>query len=1291
MIRRLRKHFLKLFVAWVVLTAVLAFFVLRSEFVADKVYHHILAYLEENLQSKVEMGRPEVSWLGGSWYIKDVSIRPGYGKEKREFISAKGVRVSLLPWWNIFNREIGIRSVRLEDPVVYLRVEKGKIANLPSLDFLKGEKGPFKFSLGEVRVSNGKMALDYPEKGADMLFSKIDVRIRPDIDKGHYGFFLKDAAADIKFKELAEKILSLKGDFSITPEHLTLIKGFVAVPEGSMSAEGFYMDFATSKWNAKVSAASDLSVLKKAVRGQGAKVVDTIEKLGLKGRADLSAAIDGDRSGFNAEARFKSKGIELSGIKISDVASNISIRFKAGQKKIEVSPISAGIFGGALKGKIGFDLGEGKGFIGKLHIENIGIRELSNSLPATRQSPLPGAGGRVSGDIDISGSLTREPEVVGSSALQIKGLEVLHGENLAVKAPAAGIKARISYAAGATNINYFVMETPSSTVSVSGGIADGRMSLETMVNSSDLSELTKRIKGRGMLKGRVSGTISDPGVDGSLDLAGVSWNGYHADAISGNISFKGRTVSTTGLLLRHGGSNISLKGKLPLSKEVPGLDVMVEVKKGRLEDLISMTGTEMQARGEVSLRGTVKNTISAPEGEISVTGSGMNIKGEEIDSIAIEGLLKKGKFRIKKCEASREGERLTINGDIDISGDMSINVSSSPLSLGNLYAVKKNRLPLRGAVGVNGQITGNIKNPSFKGKGALSGIVYKDMRLGSGDVDITVADRALTASGALFGAALKGTLSLEGEKPFSVSLDAKDLSLGQFFEGKANFEGLTGELSGRIEADGELSRLGDVSAKAYISEFQMARDPFLLKNAKEIEVELRNGKVILKTFQLSGRGTQVDASGWIGIDGGTNLEVTGNLDFSMLELFTGIIKKGEGIADVALTISGKPSKIEGKVVVRDGTIGVKGFDPLFHGVSGNISLRKGALIVESLAGRLGEGRFKMEGTVEMAGLGLKRTDMAFDVTGVRLAYPKWLQSEVEGSLRLTGDYPSLLLSGEMNVVKARYSERMDWAAFLPSFRERLREPGARKEGEGALKMDINFKADRNLIFENNIGTGELKGEIRLKGDTARLGVVGAVEVITGKVFYKEHEFNINSGIIEFPDPKKVEPLFDFTAEGKIRDYTIQILAQGSINDLKVTMTSSPSLSELDIASLLSFGLTVEEFQKRGGGAPVYGAVSILSREVEDRFKDYIGFDRFHIDPYYSKVTGTSEPKLTVGKELSDEMLLIYSRGLSGTGEQEVQMEYKLYRNFSLLGGWSSFGASHSGYLGADMKFRFEFR
>jgi len=113
----------------------MVFFALRSEYVAEKARHYILSVLEERLQSRIEMGKLEIAWLGGSWYIKDVSIRPHFGREKKELVKAKGVRISFLPWWNVLSREIGIRSIQIDDPALYLRIEKGKVSNLPSFGF----------------------------------------------------------------------------------------------------------------------------------------------------------------------------------------------------------------------------------------------------------------------------------------------------------------------------------------------------------------------------------------------------------------------------------------------------------------------------------------------------------------------------------------------------------------------------------------------------------------------------------------------------------------------------------------------------------------------------------------------------------------------------------------------------------------------------------------------------------------------------------------------------------------------------------------------------------------------------------------------------------------------------------------------------------------------------------------------------------------------------------------------------------------------------------------------------
>jgi autotransporter translocation and assembly factor TamB len=1380
LIRKIRKHFLKLFFAAILLTVTLLFFFLRSDFVADRVYNYTLAYLEDSLQSRIGMGRPEFNWLRGIFYIKDISIRPDF--DKKEFVTAKGVRISFLPWWNILKMEIGIRSIQIEEPTVYLRVEKGNISNLPSFDFLKGKKGFFRFNLREAAISKGNMVLSYPELPAEVALSGIEMKIRPDIDKGNFGFLLANSEADIMVKEFNHKILSLKGDFSISRESLTIINTTFLLPEGHLSLEGLYLDFANSRWETRASSELNLAALQETIRGQYPKghkgsgvskaIKDYLEKVSINGMTTLSTTMKWDKRSFEVKGMAKAGEIELDGFNIRETTSvfsskgrwvslkespfdielsskipvelvnryvekssrlkgtadihmkcsvaggpwgvaeklkmdgdvtsprievagmpvnKVSAKLHADLDSVRIEDMTAELLGGSLKGALDFALKEDKRFSGQVTIKDMELNELGKLRPLNNAPRAVLAGG-VSGDMTVTGSISPELAVDGSSTMKVRDLDIASGGSFSTKIPSASLKTRISYTGGVTEIKSLEIETPSSAASVSGEISDGNLSLDLYINSSDLNELTGHVvRGSGKVKARVAGDIHTPSVYGNLSLSQATWNGYNADTVSGNVGFKEQTLTSTGLLLRHGSSEMFLKGELSLEKESPWLNAVVEMKKGRLEDISSMTGIDLLVKGNVSLTGRVKGEIRSLDGDIGIEGSAMTVGGEDIETFSLAGRLEKGRLLLQKAEISKDKDKVAINGTIDSQGEMHLTLSSSPLVLGNLAFVKRSKIPVDGTLELKGDVSGNMRNPSFHGWGVFNDAGYRNINLGGGTLELSVSDRMLNVSGPLFGVEVAGEMMLQGSNPFHLAFAAKDLSLTPYFKRNASLEGLTGVLSGTLKAEGELSSLNEASAKGYLSKLQVERGPFLLENGKDIEVELRNGKIIFNSFHLSGKGTELHTSGWIGMDGETNLLINGNLDLYLLQIFTKAIEKGEGIADIKLTISGKPAKIEGTLVVRDGVIVFKGFDHVFRDISGAAVLNGETLTVETLTGRIGEGRFKGSGVIEMTGVALKRTDLLFDVSGLRLAYPRWLPGEVEGNLRLTGDYPLLLLSGDVNVVKARYSERVDWATLLPSFKQRFKEPGTIKEEGGALRFDINFNADRNLIFENNVGKGELKGAIRLKGDTRRIGIVGNVEMMTGKVFYKEHEFKIVSGIIEFPDPKKIEAVLDFTAEGKVRDYTIQILVQGNINDLKVIMTSSPPLSELDIASLLSVGLTSKEFVATGVGAPAYEAASILSREVEGRYKDYIGFDRFHIDPYYSKATGTTEPKLTVGKDISDDVLVIYSRSLSGTGEQEAQVEYKLYRNLSLLGGWSSFGASQSGDLGADIKYRFEFR
>jgi hypothetical protein len=91
--------------------------------------------------------------------------------------------------------------------------------------------------------------------------------------------------------------------------------------------------------------------------------------------------------------------------------------------------------------------------------------------------------------------------------------------------------------------------------------------------------------------------------------------------------------------------------------------------------------------------------------------------------------------------------------------------------------------------------------------------------------------------------------------------------------------------------------------------------------------------------------------------------------------------------------------------------------------------------------------------------------------------------------------------------------------------------------------------------------------------------------------------------------------------------------------------------------------------------------------LESRARNITGLDRFQVDPYINKYD-TPVPRVTVGKEVvQDRVFMSYSSNIGGTvPEQNMRLEYILNRNVSVLGEYDELGQ-----LGADIKFRFEFR
>jgi translocation and assembly module TamB len=186
-------------------------------------------------------------------------------------------------------------------------------------------------------------------------------------------------------------------------------------------------------------------------------------------------------------------------------------------------------------------------------------------------------------------------------------------------------------------------------------------------------------------------------------------------------------------------------------------------------------------------------------------------------------------------------------------------------------------------------------------------------------------------------------------------------------------------------------------------------------------------------------------------------------------------------------------------------------------------------------------------------------------------------------------------------------------------------------------------------------------------------------------------FDILFASADFADPGRINPVLDVQAETRVREYRIRLGVSGKADRAVVTFLSDPPLADSDILALLAVGRKGEELE---GKADVVGRGESLSF-VSGRFQDLLesrarsltGLDRFQIDPYINK-SDTPVPRVTVGKEIVEKrVFLTYSSNVGGTTpEQNLRVEYILNRNISLLGEYDELGQ-----IGADLKFRFEFR
>ncbi len=229
------------------------------------------------------------------------------------------------------------------------------------------------------------------------------------------------------------------------------------------------------------------------------------------------------------------------------------------------------------------------------------------------------------------------------------------------------------------------------------------------------------------------------------------------------------------------------------------------------------------------------------------------------------------------------------------------------------------------------------------------------------------------------------------------------------------------------------------------------------------------------------------------------------------------------------------------------------------------------------------------------------------------------------------------------------------------------------------------------MVDNNLALLAIRPQLNIGGTSENPVVTGRAEITEGTITYRNTEFDVKKGIIDFINPYRTEPAVDIRAESRVRKWKITLSVTGTPENLDFRLSSSPPEEDADILSLLAVGKTTRELSgaSAAGRSPEEMLTDLVTGRLEKQIMAGTGLDTVELE-YRKNGTGENdngEVRVTLGKELSRRLSVNYGlETKSGEMVQQTTAVYKLMESLSATAFQDTEGA-----FGGELRYRLEFR
>ncbi|HUR99343.1 MAG TPA: translocation/assembly module TamB domain-containing protein [Pyrinomonadaceae bacterium] len=864
--------------------------------------------------------------------------------------------------------------------------------------------------------------------------------------------------------------------------------------------------------------------------------------------------------------------------------------------------------------------------------------------------------------------------------------------------------------------------------------------LEEQMNSLEVT-----VAGNMTFNATVTGNLTDPTVIGRATLDQIALRGRTLGSVATDIA-----ISPLGTELRNGTLREADGGTIAFNVNVPqggANNVAVQATLTNIDaaNLIAALPLEKylpagirdfnaQTSGTVNITGLPNDA----NGEIDISSAAGSVSGQAFDAFIAKAQFRGTVIDLQNLELrSTDGyvkahgtyDRASTAFDFDLEGrnfqltairNSFTNNESVPAITGNADFVAKatgrSDVPSSYNINFNGTARQVVVNEN-----AFGDVTFK----GNTANQILNADLTATLDGRP--QVINATLNFGDDNvPFRIATDFNQSPLAPFFALLPQLKGITigGTGTGRVEFGGNLAKRDDqgkvvftgeaLTGSAEFSQLSLQIQDTPLVATERVVVRFNPREITFESARFAGGGSNVVIAGTKAItdDGINNLSVDGRINLSLLNAFPQIAATDTffgGFANVAIHLAGvnRTARVSGTATLENAAaatfIGSSRLS--FDRLTGRILFSSDQAQIAELHGYLGGGAFTATGGVLFGdGLAVDSFRVALDGTNVTVPLPEDFITTGDAKLEITGrrgqrsPILNVQIAGRILARRSLYTRDIELANIVGARRESSLSSGT-STAIRAPRFDLTIEGRDALVVRNNIADLTASVSLRLTGTTDSPQISGRITANSGTIFFRKDRYIVQRGVLEFPPDTAIEPVINLQAESEIAGYQVFVNLSGPLTDteqLNATVRSSPALPQADVVSLITTG----NLSNTESGIPTLAqtgintAAEILTdtiinnpaRKATDRL---FGLNVFEIDPIISGQRLNPSARLTVGRQINNNLRVTYATNLSQDQNQVLALEYRVSNKISFVAQYEQ--RSLSNVTGNRDNFSFEVR